>query len=319
MSVRPHPQQHTARHAGKWIIDFKGADGARKQIVFYGSESDARECEQGFRIKQRGIAVNRFPYLFEVVPAFVDHYKLDHQPAGTERLMWSLKKILPFFGRYQFQSITNQLVEQYKRQRLGEGVKPTTINKELSALSSLCRWGNDEGYCDRIRIRKFPNKLTRAPMMDVPSRKEIIKILRAIKRDKRPVFCVMYYLGLRSAEAKGLQPVAVRWAQGVVVIVGKGNKQRIVPINKKSACYLRNAPFYSPKDMREILEWACKRSKVGRSITPHLFRHAFGAHMVASGVPIRVLQQIMGHSTVQVTEIYSQVAAETLIKEMGKF
>jgi site-specific recombinase XerD len=320
MSVRPHPQQHLPDHAGKWIIDYKKPNGKRAQEIFVGTEAEAIAIEQSLRIRSRTASFRVFPSLIEVAPLFVDHYQLDHQPAGAERLAWSLKKILPFFGKYQFQSITNPLVEQYKRQRLADGVKHTTINKELAALSSFCRWAEDSGYCEHIKIRRFPNKLTRAPLPDVPSRKEIIKLLRSISRKKRPVFCSMYYLGLRSQEAKGLQLSAVRWAQGVVVIVGKGNKQRIVPINRKAAVYLRNSvPFYSPQDMREILEWACKRAGIKRKINPHLFRHAFGCHMTAAGVGIRALQEIMGHSTVQVTEIYSQVVAETLIKEMGKF
>lgn len=320
MSVRPHPKQHLPAHHGKWVIDFKGPDGKRQQFILVGTELEARQCEQSLRIKQRGIAVKRFPSLQEVAPAFRDDYELDHQPGGTERLTRSLKILMPFFGKYQFQSLTNQLIDQYKRQRLDTGVKHTTINKELAALSSFCKWAEDKGYCERIRIKRFPNKLTRAPIMNVPSRKEIVLLLRAIPRKKRAVFAVMYYLGLRSQEARDLRGNAVHWSRRVLVITGKGNKQRIVPIGRKAAPYLRHSlPFYAPKDFRGILEWACKRAGMHRDINPHLFRHAFGCHMTAAGVGVRALQEIMGHSSVAVTERYSQVVAETLLKEMDKF
>lgn len=320
MSVRPHPQQHLDQHSGKWIIDYRKPDGKRAQEIFVGTEAEALELEQSLRIRSRATTTRLFPSLLEVAPLFKQYYELDHQPSGVERLSRSIKILMQFFGKYQFQSITNQLVDQYKRQRLNTGVKHTTINKELAALSSFCKWAEEMGYCERIKIKRFPNKLTRAPLMNIPSRKEIIKILRAIPPKKRGVFAVMYYLGLRSQEARDLRGFAVNWSRRVVIVVGKGNKQRIVPINRKAAPYLRNSlPFYAPKDFRKVLEWACKRAKIGRHINPHLFRHAFGCHMTASGVGLRALQEIMGHSTPVVTERYSQVVAETLLKEMEKF
>jgi site-specific recombinase XerD len=319
MSVRPHPQQHLEQHSGKWIIDYRKPDGKRAQEIFVGTEADAIAIEQSLRVRSRLVTLRTFPSLIEVAPFFVECYRLDHQPRGVERLQWSLKLLLPFFGRYQFQSITGQLVEQYKRQRLATGVKPSTINKELAALSSFCRWAEDQGYCERIRIKRFPPKLTRAPLMNVPSRSEMIRLLRAIPRKKRGVFAVMYYLGLRSQEARDLLPFAVNWSRRVLIVTGKGNKQRIVPINRRAIPYLRHLPFYAPKDFREILTWACKRANINRHINPHLFRHAFGLHMTAAGVGLRALQEIMGHSTPVVTERYSQVVAETLLKEMEKF
>ncbi|MDO5673787.1 MAG: tyrosine-type recombinase/integrase [bacterium] len=224
-----------------------------------------------------------------------------------------------FFGRYQFPSITNRMVDEYKRNRLADGVKHSTINKELAALSSFCRWAEDQGYCERIQIRRFPPKLTRAPMMDVPSRSEMVRLLRSIPRKKRGIFAAMYYLGLRSQEARDLVANDVNWLRRILIITGKGNKQRVLPINRRVAPYLRNLPFPAPKDLRDILFWACKRAGVQRKVNPHLFRHAFGLHMTASGVGLRALQEIMGHSTSLVTERYSQVVAETLRKEMDKF
>jgi len=134
MSVRPHPQQHLSRHASKWIIDYKSPEGKRVQETFVGSEADARSLEHSFRIRSRTSPFSRFPSLLEVAPFFVQHYELDHQPKGAERLRWSLKVLLPFFGRYQFPSISARLVEEYKRQRLASGVKHSTINTAVSQI-----------------------------------------------------------------------------------------------------------------------------------------------------------------------------------------
>lgn len=116
-----------------------------------------------------------------------------------------------------------------------------------------------------------------------------------------------------------MQAEHIYWQRGVIIITGKGNRQRIVPINKKVAVYLRHLPWYTPKEFRQILKWATKRAGIEQHINPHLFRHAFGCRMTAAGVSLRALQEIMGHSSSATTEIYSQVMADTLIKEMGKF
>lgn len=320
MSVRPHPKQHTGpEFADAWIVDVKGADGKRRQFVERGPYEQAVDLEQSFRIRSKKPSINVFPAINEIVPLFKESYQIDHRPRGYERIIWSLKQILPFFGRYQFQSITPALIEQYKRKRIQDGVKPITINKELTALSSLCRWAHEMGYCEEIRIKRYPPKMTRSPIMNVPDRKTVVRLLRAIPRQKRPAFCGMYYLGLRSQEAKDMLPEHVFWQRGVAIVTGKGDKQRIVPINRKVAVYVRHLPWYAPNDFRQIIKWACKRSGIDQHINPHLFRHAFGCHMTAAGVSLRALQEMMGHSSSAITERYSQVMAETLIKEMGKF
>lgn len=176
------------------------------------------------------------------------------------------------------------------------------------------------GYCERIHIKRFPLKLSRAPIPTVPSRKEVIKFLRALPREKRGLWAAMYYCGLRSTEARTLTSRAINWSVGVMVITGKGNKQRVVPLNRKIKPYLRSGlPFYGARDLRVVARWAVKRASLDIHIHPHLLRHAFGVHMTEKGVPLRALQDIMGHSSSQVTELYTRLAAEALSREMDKF
>lgn len=319
MSVRPHPQQKINRaFSDAWLIDFYDEYGKRHKFTYRGTEAAAREIEHSWRIRTRKTPASAHPSLNEAAPLYVEQYALDHLPLGVDRLRWSLKHLLAAMGRHQFRSITGPVVEDYKRSRLADGVKPNTINKELAALSGFCRWAHDQGYCERLYIKRFPAKLARAPIPTVPSRKEVVLFLRAIPRAKRGVWAAMYYCGLRSAEAKGLKPRNVNWGLSVLIITGKGNKQRIVPINRKLRPYLRRLPFYAPKDMREVAAWACRRSGLEIHMHPHLMRHAFGVHATEAGVGLRALQDIMGHSTSQVTELYTRLAAEALSKEMGK-
>lgn len=166
MSVRPHPKQKTdPTYASTWIIDYRDANGKRRQVERVGDFESVFAIEQSLRIRSKRPSPTVYPSINEVVPLFREAYQLEHRPRSLDRVAWSLKHILPFFGRYQFQSITPQLIDQYKRQRLEDGVKPITINKELGALSAMCRWANEVGYCEEIRIKRFPPKMTKSPVI----------------------------------------------------------------------------------------------------------------------------------------------------------
>ncbi len=239
--------------------------------------------------------------------------------------------MLLFFGKYLFTSITPALVDQYKQERL-QSVTHSTINKELAALSSFCKWAHEMGYCQAVKIKRFPPKLTRAPYPDVPSRIEMLAIINSMDWPKCGLFACMYLAGLRSSEAIYMRAEQVYIDRGLFFVTGKGNKQRVVPIidslhhildkrikEIESGLLWPKEDGKPYKDLRASIEWAKKRAGVSRHIHPHLFRHAYGLHATESGVNLKHLQQAMGHSTSTTTERYSHLAAESLKAELDKF
>ena len=304
---------------GVWLIDFKDTDGKRRQMRYHGTQTEAQELERSFRVARRSVKpLGKSPTLAEAAPDYLEHYKVDHLVSGPGRQARSLRILVRLLGRYRFGSLTPAVIEEYKKTRLAEGVQPTTINKELAALSGFARWANEQGFCERLHVRRFPLKLARAPLPNPPSRKQVIQFLRALPRKKRGLWAAMFYCGLRVSEARSLRPEDIHWSRGVMVVTGKGNKQRVVPIHRKLKPWLRHLPLEGPEDLRVMAKWAVKRAGLDIYIHPHLMRHAFGVHMTQSGVPLRALQDIMGHSSSQVTEIYTRLAAETLVQEMNK-
>lgn len=305
---------------GVWMLDFRDSGGKRRQLRFRGTEAEALELEHSYRIARRAAKpLGRCPMLAEAAPDYLEHYRLDHLDKGIARQAYSIRHLLRHLGNHRFPSITPELVEQYKKARLAEGVTPSTINKELAALSGFCRWANERGYCERLHIRRFPAKMSRAPLPNVPTRKQVVQFLRALPRRRRGMWAAMFYCGLRVSEARGLRDGDVHWGRGVLLVTGKGNKQRVVPIHRKLRPYLRRAlPFEAPLDLRAAAEWAAKRAGLDLHIHPHLMRHAFGVHMIQSGVSLRAVQEMMGHSSSAVTEIYTRLAAEWLVEEMKK-
>ncbi len=322
MSVRPHPKQKTDdRYRDTWLIDYYDGDRKRHKIQFVGTEQEAFEHEHSIRISRPQTHTGGYPSLREAAPKFMEHYKLSHLPSGVDRTRRSLKILLKNIGAYQFAGITDALIEKYKRDRLSEGVTHSTINKELATLSTMCKWATKQGWCKPLQVERFPGKLTKAPFPTIPSRKEVITFIRAVPRKKRCVFALMYYLGLRVSEARGLDKTQINIEARVAIVRGKNNKQRIVPLNRKIMPYIRRGslPPYAPDDLRGIIYWAIKRAGITTHITPHKLRHAFGIHMTVNGVSLRAVQEIMGHSSSQVTEIYTRLAADQLSKEMDKF
>ncbi len=331
MSVRPHPKK-----PGTWIIDYypQGRRGPRERIPIEGTRADAIKIEQGMRLEAKGSKPTvLFPHISEVIPEFMQWYAIDHQPLGAERTQRSLDVLLPLFGPYQFTGLTSELVELFKRRRLAAGIKPTTINKELSALSKLCKWAKKKGYCQKVPdIERFPSKLTTAPFPSIPGQDDIERLIAAIPWPKQGLFYCLYYGGLRAQEAASLQAENINLSTRTMHVRGKGNKQRVVPILKYlmpilqkrltevESGYLWPSPNGIPlANLKGTITWAAKRSGVQAHITPHSLRHAFAIRAVAAGVHLRIIQMVLGHSSVKVTEIYTQMAASQILTEMEKW
>lgn len=127
-----------------------------------------------------------------------------------------------------------------------------------------------------------------------------------------------YYAGLRKTEATRLEAKHVNWSQNYLLVTGKGNKERIVPMHRKLCVYLRKRPksgflFTNP------LRRAADKAGLDQHVYMHLLRHGFGTHGIQSGINLRTMQLLMGHSSSQMTERYTTLAAQFLTEEMRKF
>lgn len=141
---------------------------------------------------------------------------------------------------------------------------------------------------------------------------------------------VTYYGGLRLGDIRFLRVRNLRYDRGLIHIEsGKGMKDRIVPfpeiihdqmrehtLNKNPDDYVFTSQLtndqYPNRTIQKIFENACKRAEVHGKINVHRFRHSFGSHMVQKGVNLRIIQEMMGHSSAKTTEIYTRVAASDI-------
>lgn len=328
MSVRPHP----TKGDGWWHIDLGYAE-ARQRIPFEGTRAEAEQYESDVKRVSRPSPSSCFDRVGDLLNRYLESYAMEHQPSGTAKQRERADYIRRQFGQMLLQNITAQAIEKYKAERL-QSVKHTTINKELSVLSGLFRWAVDMGVLDDppCKIRRFPPKLTKAPVPMVPSKEIVYRIIAETPPRVRGLFMLMFMVGLRSEEARGLRVEHWNADRATLTITGKGNKTRHVPVvneamaaeltaraKKTKSGYLWESPWTNGKyhDIRGALKNAALRAGWDGPIYPHLLRHAAGTEMVGFA-DLRTVQVMLGHSTSAVTEIYTHVRQDRLREAMER-
>ena len=146
---------------------------------------------------------------------------------------------------------------------------------------------------------------------------------------------VLYATGLRVSELVNLRHNQVNLNQGVVRIVGKGNRERLIPLGEESVRWLhqfvqgprveilleRQTDFMFPtrrgdKMTRQafwhIIKRYARKAQIDKDLSPHTLRHAFATHLLNHGADLRVVQMLLGHSDLSTTQIYTHVARERL-------
>ncbi|MBI4801087.1 MAG: tyrosine recombinase [Elusimicrobia bacterium] len=220
--------------------------------------------------------------------------------------------------------------------RSGKKLKASSIFRKTEALRSFYRFMMLEGKlsADPTRNFKAPRLAQRVPKFI--SGRDMEKLLSFPARDKfarmRTVAAIelLYAAGLRISELLALRLEAVNAQQGWLRVFGKGAKERIVPVHKaaletlKKYLDLRQAKFGGRAAAAEIFVNRDGRSlsrvqlwkdiaKLGKEaeaaieIHPHLFRHTFASHLVQGGADLRAVQEMLGHSSLNTTQIYSHV------------
>lgn len=358
MSIHPIKNSKGEITPDCWLIVWypHGRKGKKEQRRFYGNKIEAEEYERGVRrISRHELSQRVNPRLVELVDEWQESYKNDHSKTTVRDVNFCLRPLMAFFGGLQIPAITPQLIEAYKSRRLETEIiprvknpdqldpdrekryiKPRTINKELSYLSSLINWAAENNYANPLafRIKKFPKKMTEPPQTRVLLPEEVQAMIDAIEPEYRPIFLLYYDAGCRREEALQLKKEHVRLRQRVLHITGKGNKERMIDIPTdrlhqilKDACdkvkngYLfinpkTEKPYYS---IRKAINRAAKAAGIEERVYAHLFRHTHGTHALMAGMDLRSVQGQLGHSTSKTTEKYTHLVPELRKRQASKF
>lgn len=201
---------------------------------------------------------------------------------------------------------------------------PATIARKLAAVRSFLRFSLGRSRVPDVSLGpRLPRRLPDAPKLG-----EVEGILAGLDGDEplalrnRALVELVYSAGLRSAEAVGLDLADLDFEQELVHVRGKGGKERVVPLGEEAAFrlarYLRDArprlargaedaAFLSVRGRR--LDTSTLRRVVGH---PHRLRHAFATHLLEGGADLRTIQELLGHSSLSTTQVYSHVDGRRL-------
>jgi site-specific recombinase XerD len=202
---------------------------------------------------------------------------------------------------------------------------PTTIARKLAAVRSLLRFSLGK---DRVPDAALaPRRPRRLP--DAPKQAEIEAMVEAADREgplgvrDQALLELVYSAGLRSAEAVGLDLGDVDFEQELVhVREGKGGKDRVVPLGEEAGALVARYVHDARPQLARGAENALFLSARGRRLDtstlrrlvphPHRLRHAFATHLLEGGADLRTIQELLGHSSLSTTQMYSHVDAKRL-------
>jgi integrase/recombinase XerD len=250
---------------------------------------------------------------------------------------------------YNPDQLKMEQLQQFIRWIAELGMTQTSQARILSGLRSFY------AYCLAEQItREDPTVLLESPKLkrtlpDTLSYEEIELLIGAIDRSKpegernKAILETMYSCGLRVSEVVGLKISCLFLESGFIRVVGKGNKERLVPIgelakqqlgiyldqirrlqaivqgnedivflNRRGAALSRVMIFLLIKDL-------ANKAGIKKNISPHTFRHSFATHLVEGGADLRAVQEMLGHESITTTEIYTHLDREFLRKTLANF
>jgi len=201
---------------------------------------------------------------------------------------------------------------------------PATIARKLAAVRALVRFALGP---ERVPDASFaPRRPRRLP--DAPKSEEVDTELAALERDgplglrNRALVEIVYSAGLRSREAVDLNLGDVDFEQELIHVHGKGGKERTVPLGEEAAhwvaSYLHEARPMLARGAENALFLSARGRRLDTSTLrrllphPHRLRHAFATHLLEGGADLRTIQELLGHSSLSTTQIYSHVDSRRL-------
>lgn len=225
--------------------------------------------------------------------------------------------------------------------RVENGAKPRSTARQLSSFRRFFRYIMREGLRDNDPTTDIEMPRIGRSLPKTLSEDEVEALLNAPNTDEplghrdRAMLELLYATGLRVSELINLKQSQINFNQGVLRIVGKGDRERLIPVGEESQRWLKN--FIDGPRMEILLErqtdylfptrrgdrmtrqafWHiikryAEKGGIRKKMSPHSLRHAFATHLLNRGADLRVVQLLLGHSDLSTTQIYTHVAKERL-------
>ena len=224
----------------------------------------------------------------------------------------------------------------------------TTRARKVASSKSLFGFLLDEGVVTRDPTENISSPRIGRSLPDTLSAEEVDDLLASAERQDsldglrdHAMFELLYASGLRVTELVSLNVGDIDLEQGNVRCLGKGGKERIIPVHADAVSAVRRyideaRPALIKKESERslflnrrgqrlsrqgfwlILKSHAKRAGIGKKITPHMLRHSFATHLLQGGAPLRHVQELLGHSSITTTQVYTHLTSEHVRTEYDK-
>ncbi len=265
------------------------------------------------------------------VEAFLKYMEVER--GASPQTLRAYRKDLELFFESSGEGMELSDVRGFVASEINRGQKKTTVSRRLAALRSFFKYLHREGH-----LKANPAKLVSSPKLQkfLPRFLSVDEVfglvekpggLSFIEQRDRAILELLYSSGLRVGELSGLNVDSINLKEGLVKVMGKGRKERLVPIGRKARealnSYLvekmlqkktdkalfvsRNGKRLDERAIRRIVTKYCRALGIEGKVSPHTLRHTFATHLLQSGADLRVIQELLGHSSLSTTQKYTHL------------
>ena len=243
--------------------------------------------------------------------------------------------------KLDLESLGREDLEDFLAWRLQEGARPRSTARQLSSIRRFYRYLVREGLREEDPSANIAMPRLGRPLPQHVGEEEVENLLRSPDVESplglrdRAMLEVLYATGLRVSELVNLRADQLDLNQGVVRVTGKGERERLVPLNEDAQGWVRRfldeargkilggrqTPYMFPTRRSDcmtrqafwhIIKRYAEQAGVSSNLSPHTLRHAFATHMLNNDADLRVVQMLLGHSDISTTTIYTRIARERM-------
>ncbi len=224
------------------------------------------------------------------------------------------------------------------------GLAHTSIARKRSSIKTFYSFMLEEEIAILVKLEKLPKIKFSQKLPQILSVREMLYLLDSITTENtlgmrnKAMLELLYASGLRVSELINLTIHDIYWQDKIVRVTGKGNKQRLVPVAEKSlkfvVDYYNNNRNFLKKNREtaimflnrfgnpltrmgvwKIINKIALKAGIKKHISPHTFRHSFATHLLEAGANLRIVQTLLGHVSINTTQIYTNIDRSFIIKE----
>jgi len=255
---------------------------------------------------------------------------------GTiDNYKYGINNLFEFVGKEKIGDIETNDIRKYLMKCKKDGNAQNTINTKIHMLRSFFKWLHRQEYIKTNPMYKIDKPVAKNNSPTFLSHDEIERIREIAEGQNLLIFEVFYATGIRVSEFVNLNWEDIDWNDKTLTVTGKGDKTRTVPIATKAYRLLKkerksredNGKYVlmsnykrrmSRSSVYRRLKILGKKAEIDKQVSPVVMRHTFATHLLEAGVPIDIVQKLLGHSNLETTQIYAETQQRNINHEYRK-